>query len=443
VPLQGFASLIPPLSVAAWLATRPFVKSWLSVVQFFLLESFFVALLTGAILWWIRPILRSVIQLVEIGIKPLLPLDSVLVGRRMRLTSHKVTFTVAGVTLVFSLLTALHDITGALKGEIHRWAEEALYPYVYLQRVPKVSLDQGALELALQHNGIQLFRMSAKARGEFPVRLIAAADINPYRTAAGKRPLVPNTTILSRTLAARFGVRPGDWLIIDTSAERHRFELIDVSDDVGFYAEDGQYVDLKSYVLFAEGNPLFFSTLERSLGRYAMARKTDGSGFSSQDIDALLPYYHLTRRGTNLGNWQKAEIDRDFLIFDFVLFTTVVLAAVGVANSILIQVLARERELAVLRTLGVSRLQTMRLLLIEGVVIGLVSAFLALILGNVIGAISISFLDRFTLFEYRFAFSLVDSAIISLLTVSTCTLAAIYPALVANRISSAESLHYE
>ena len=39
---------------------------------------------------------------------------------------------------------------------------------------------------------------------------------------------------------------------------------------------------------------------------------------------------------------------------------TLVLAAIGVANSILIQVLARSREFAVLRTLGVSRRQTMR-----------------------------------------------------------------------------------
>ena len=122
---------------------------------------------------------------------------------------------------------------------------------------------------------------------------------------------------------------------------------------------------------------------------------------------------------------------------------TIVLAALGVTNNILIQVHTRGREFSVLRTLGVTRLQTMRLLWLEGNIIGLVAALLSLLLGNALGAISVSFLDRFTLFEYQFVFSVRDSLWISGLALATCSAAAIYPALVANRISSAESLHYE
>ena len=122
---------------------------------------------------------------------------------------------------------------------------------------------------------------------------------------------------------------------------------------------------------------------------------------------------------------------------------TVVLAAVGVTNNILIQVHARKREFSVLRTVGVSRDQTTRVLLVEGAIIGLVSAMLALVLGHTLGAISVAFLDRFTLFEYVFVFSPQTGVLVSFLAVGTCCLAAVYPALLANRISSAESLHYE
>ena len=441
--LQGFGWLVPPLTIAAWLAVRPFLQSWLSVVQFFLLESVLVVVLAVAILWWVRPVLQGVVRMVESALRSLLPLESRLVGRRMRLTSHKLTFTVVGVTLVFSLLTALHDISHALKNEIHQWASEALYPYVYFEREPHPDFDEEAFQQILDRNGIRFFRLSEKTSGEFPVRLIAAADLNPYRMTAGKQPLVPGTVILSRTLAARFGVITGDWLVIETGSGRLRFEVLDITDEAGFYAEDGQYVDLKSYLLFSDGNPLFTGNLQQSLGRYAMARKMDDSDFSNREIEALLPYYRLTRRGTILGSWQTAEIDRDFLIFDFVLFMTIVLAAIGVANSILIQVHAREREFAVLRTLGISKGQTVRLLLVEGAIIGLVSAALALVLGNIIGAISVSFLDRFTLFDYAFHFSPLASLAITILAVLTCTVAAGYPAVVANRASSAESLHYE
>lgn len=441
--LRGFTWLIPPLAAMAWLALRPFVKSWLSVAQFFLVESLFVVVLAIAALWLMRPLLRGAIKMTEAGLKPLLPLDALLVTRRMQLTSRKIAITIAGVTLVFSMLTALHDITRALKQEIQTWAGEALYPYVYFQRARGGGWDEEALQQLLKDRNLLLFRLSAKAQGEFPVRLINAADINPVRTAADKPPLLPGSVIISRTLAARFGVNPGDRLIVDAGEQVWRFALIDVTDRDGFYAEDGQYVDLKSYLLFSDGNALFKGSLEPSLGRFAMARKADGSYLRQADIRALAPFYRFTRRGVRMGQWQTAEIDRDFLIFDFVLFMTVILAAIGVANSILIQVHAREREFAVLRTLGISKAQTVRLLLVEGVVVGLVSAALAIVLGNTVGAISVAFLDRFTLFEYRFVFSFSASVMITLLTLLTCTLAAVYPALVANRISSAESLHYE
>lgn len=122
---------------------------------------------------------------------------------------------------------------------------------------------------------------------------------------------------------------------------------------------------------------------------------------------------------------------------------TVLLATIGVTNTMLIQVHAREREFAVLRTLGISRAQIVRLLLVEGAVIGTVSALLALVLGHTVGAVSVAFLDRFTLFEYTLVLSSSASLAISGLALLACTLAALYPALVANRVSSAESLHYE
>lgn len=441
--LRGFSWLIPPLAAMAWLALRPFVKSWLSVVQFFLFESLFVIALALAALWWMQPLLRAAIGLTEAGLNPLLPLDALLVTRRMRLASQKLAVTLAGVTLVFSLLTALHDITLALKQEIHLWAQEALYPYVYFERNRKGAGQEERLRQLLKSRKLALIRLSEKAQGEFPVRLIAAADVNPLRAADNRPLLTPESVIVSRTLAARFGVHRGDRLVIDTGREIHRFTLIDITDRDGFFAEEGQYVDLKSYLLFSDGNPLFQGALEQSLGRYAMVRKTDGSAVTEADIQALAPFYRFKRSGALMGQWQRAEIDRDFLIFDFVLSMTVILAAVGVTNSILIQVHARRREFAVLRTLGISRGQTVRLLLVEGAVIGGVGAALALLLGNTIGAISVAFLDRFTLFEYRFVFSYRASIAITLLTLLTCTLAAIYPALAANRISSAESLHYE
>jgi len=438
----GFAWLLPAVLSASWLAVRPFAHSWLSVVQFFLVEAVVVVGVAMLALWWVRPLLRGVIRLVEAGLRITSPLDAQLVGRRMALTSHKLVFTVAAVTLVFALLTALHDITHTLKHEIRAWAEEALYPNVFLQRVPSAAPHPQDFAHALARHDLLPLRLSRKAGGELPVRLVAAMDINPMRHAQGKPPLLPGGVILSRTLAARFDVAAGDRLVVDTGAKQHRFDVIEVTDEVGYYAYDGQYVDIKSYALFTDGNPLFADNLEHTLGDYLVVRKRDGSWISDDELQTLYPYV-LDRRGAFQAYWQIREIDRDFLIFDFVLAMTVLLAAIGVTNTMLIQVHAREREFAVLRTLGISRAQIVRLLLVEGAVLGAVSALLALALGHAVGAVSVAFLDRFTLFKYELVLSPTASLAISGLALLTCTLAALYPALVANRVSSAESLHYE
>jgi putative ABC transport system permease protein len=442
--LRGFAWLMPPLMAAAYLALRPFLLSWLSVVQFFLLESAFVLALALAVLWWMSPLLRGLIWLTEALLKPALPLETLLAGRRLRLASQKLVFTIVGVTLVFSLLTALHDITRSLKHEIQQWADDALSPYVFFQRNSSpVPMGEQAFQQVLERQKLFFFRLSEKTHGEFPIRLALGRDVNPYLLANGMAPLLPGTVIVSRTLAARFALKVGDAVLVDSENGSGRFTVANVTDEVGFYAEDDEYVNLKSYLLFSDGNPLFADNLERSLGRYGVARMRGGGYLGEQAVMALQPLYDKFKDGYSLKVWQKAEIDRDFMIFDFILAMTVVLAAVGVANTILIQVHGRRREFSVLRSLGISRAQTMRLLLVEGAIIGLLAALLSLALGHAMGAISVSFLDRFTLFDYEFVFSFRDSALVSLLAVLVCCAAAVYPGWIANRVSSAESLHYE
>ena len=430
---RGFGWLIPPMLAPLW------------VVYFFLFEAAFVGLLAVATLWWLSPFLRGTIRVFETLFRAVLPLESFLTGRRMRLNSKRLVFSVTGVTLVFSLLTGLHDVTRALKDEVTIWAWRAMGSSSYLERPEGREVDENALQARLATYGIALTRMSAKTGGVFPVRLIRGDDVNPLLRAQGQPTLDPGRVILSRTLATRYDTRPGDTVVFSDGKKDHRFQVIGISDSVGFYLESAQYVDLKSYALFSDGNPIFADNLEKSLGRYASARPFGGVRpyLSRNQEAALYPWYVTVKRGRYQAYWQSREIDRDFLIFDFILLGTVILAGIGVANTMLIQVRARDREFAVLKSIGISRGQDARMLLIEGTIIGCVSAALAVVIGNGLGAISVRFLDHFTLFDYALRISLPATLYISALCVLTCVIASIYPAFIANRASSAESLHYE
>ena len=439
---KGFGWLIPPMLAAAWIGMRPFMESWLSVVYFFLFEAAFVGILAVATLWWLSPLLRGSIRLFETVFLAVMPLETFLTSRRMRLNRKRLVFSVSGVTLIFSLLTGLHDVTRALKDEISIWAYHAMRSSLYLERPTGREVDEDALQARLATNGIVLMRMSAKTKGNFPIRLIRAADVNPSLHAIGYPTLEP---MLSRTLAARYGTRPGDIVTFSDGQSDHRFTVIGITDDVGFYMGSAQYVDLKSYALFSDGNPIFEDNLEKSLGRYASARPFGQAQpyLYKQQEDALYPWYVTVKRGRFQGYWQSREIDRDFLIFDFILLGTVALAGIGVANTMLIQVRARDREFAALKSIGISRGQVVRMLLIEGTIIGCVCAVLAIVIGNGLGAISIRFLDHFTLFHYFLRISWSATLNISLLCVLTCVVASVYLAFIAHRSSAAESLHYE
>jgi len=127
----GLWWLLPPAIAATYVLGRPFLISWLSVIHFFLIEAAFITVLAAATLWWVTPLLRGTIRLFETVIKPILPLEALLTGRRMRLVTKQISFAVIGIVLVFSMLTALHDITRSLKDEIARWGEVALVPYIF------------------------------------------------------------------------------------------------------------------------------------------------------------------------------------------------------------------------------------------------------------------------------------------------------------------------
>jgi predicted lysophospholipase L1 biosynthesis ABC-type transport system permease subunit len=129
--LRGFGWLVPVLMLASWLAVRPILQDWLSVIQFFLVEATVAAATGLAILWWMGPVLRGAVQLMEWSLRPLLPLEALLAGRRLRAIGKELVFTVASVTLVFSLVIGLDGLTRSLKAEIAAWGDSAWTPMCF------------------------------------------------------------------------------------------------------------------------------------------------------------------------------------------------------------------------------------------------------------------------------------------------------------------------
>ncbi len=92
--------------------------------------------------------------------------------------------------------------------------------------------------------------------------------------------------------------------------------------------------------------------------------------------------HYIPFDGAKLKADRLRETDRDFVIFDLMLLMTSVLAAVGIANQMLLSLHGRRREIALYRVLGMTAPQVRRLVLLEGGFIGLLGGGLAVLLGR-------------------------------------------------------------
>ena len=76
-----------------------------------------------------------------------------------------------------------------------------------------------------------------------------------------------------------------------------------------------------------------------------------------------------------------------FGLFDALAIVAVVVAALGIVNTLTVSVLERVRELGVLRAAGMTRNQVRRTVVVEAGILGIVGSILGIITGLVAGAI--------------------------------------------------------
>jgi len=149
------------------------------------------------------------------------------------------------------------------------------------------------------------------------------------------------------------------------------------------------------------------------------------------------------QRGEDIAATYLAQHDKDFGIFYAILLLTVMLAAVGVLNAMVIAVLERRREIGLLRAVGLTGGQVARMLLVESGAFGVLGGLLGLALGLPLAVVCARALTALS--HLDLSFELAPRALGAVLAgaVLVALLAVLYPALRANRLKIAEVMRYE
>jgi len=131
---------------------------------------------------------------------------------------------------------------------------------------------------------------------------------------------------------------------------------------------------------------------------------------------------------------------RVFGVFDALAIVAVIVAALGIVNTLTMSVVERIRELGVLRAIGMSRRQAMRMVLVEALILGFVGVLLGSLAGIAVGVVLLALGGGLGPVA---GIPWVPIGLAVGLGLLLPVIAAIYPARIAARISIVTALQFE
>ncbi len=265
-----------------------------------------------------------------------------------------------------------------------------------VQALPSVALASGGISDSAQlvgRNGKVI--SSGGAPGLAFSYSPGGQRFNALTLTAGRFPTSPDEVDIDASTASKHGYKVGDEIGVVARGPVDRFQIAGTVQIGGVSSLGGATI---SVFTLPEAQRLF-----NKLGKYDTISVAAKHGYSPQDVvNQIKPLLGASAQ-VKTGQQQAQQATKDtsgFLnIFqDFLLAFGGIALFVGsfvIANTLSITIAQRTRELATLRTLGATRRQVLRSVLVEAFVIGtlasIVGLFLGLLLAKGLNSLLVSF----------------------------------------------------
>ena len=135
---------------------------------------------------------------------------------------------------------------------------------------------------------------------------------------------------------------------------------------------------------------------------------------------------------------QKKQLDSVLYIVYVLLLLSIIIALIGVVNTLALSVIERTREIGLMRAIGAQRRQIKRMIRGEAVVVSLIGAILGLVLGTALGAAIVSAISSSGI--DTLAIPVTTIVVVVILTAIFGVLAAVWPARRAARLDVLQAI---
>jgi putative ABC transport system permease protein len=172
--------------------------------------------------------------------------------------------------------------------------------------------------------------------------------------------------------------------------------------------------------------------------RYVAGREAD----ARPNVEDLADQYAL--QPTSLAQVATAvdsALGRVFGLFDALALVAVVVAGLGIVNTLTMNVLERVREIGVLRAAGMTIGQVRRTVVVEAGILGVIGSVLGILTGLLVGALMITLGGAPPTSRLDLPWGSI--ALAAVLGIGLSMLAAWYPARLASRLAIVRAVHHE
>ena len=423
-------------------------------VQFRLGSAAVFGLFTGATL--LIPITVGIWELISRPVMKLLYGSSGSLGsRNVQRSRLRTTLTVAALMVGVAMVIMVRGMTESFAVDLRTWIQAYLGGDIYVTSTVRMRSDlerrlksvDGVLEVApLRYfevdwetptgdtETINFMAFDVAAYSRVTNFVFSGEQVDPQR--AIERLSAGRAVFVSTVLAERYNLSPGETISLKTRRGLKDFEIAGVV--VDFYNQgmvvQGSWEDMRRYFNIRDANTLLVKVNENS------------AASSVQDsIDGKYgDRYHLMLISNEMIRDQVLTLmDQAFSMFDVMALLSIVVGSLGVINTLTMSVIERTREIGMLRAIGTTRWQIVRMVLAEAMLMGVIGGVLGLATGVVLARIL--FIGMTTMSGYRLTFILPPESIITsgIIALVVSQLAAIAPAIRAARTRILEAVHYE
>jgi putative ABC transport system permease protein len=367
----------------------------------------------------------------------------------------RTTLTVAALMVGISMVVGINGMTNSFEADIQDWMETALGGDFFVSSPVTMRADVEARVLGLEEvtavtkSRFLTTRMITPG-GDNELAIFTAIDpatyldVRGWRVEEGPAPVAiaqalaqGNAIIIGADTANKYDLHLGDTILLETSRGRRSFEIVAIVIDFGGGETanvTGSWEDLRRY--FGRSD---ISSLAVKLA----------PGASLDDVSERIE--NEIGRGQNLRVESRQLFEERvrqlsaeaFTLFDVLGLIGLVVASLGVINTMLMNVLERFRELGGLRSLGMTRRQVRRMILAEATTVGFIGAVFGAAFGAVLADVFILGMRSIGAFVLTARIPYQAMASSFMLALLITLLAALLPAYRAGQVNIIEAIKNE